>query len=429
MQNAPRMVSPQDANCDVPRRLAILSAPGSRGDVNPMIAIGRRLRDRGYDVAIALAEPYAHLAEAAGLDAYPLVDRQQFDDLLSDPSTWKLLRGMRNVIRGIAADFLTPHFELIKRLHRPGRTVLVSHPLDFGARIFRDLVPETPLVDIHLAPVMLRVPNQPARLTSWRFEPTRHLRTFRLAYWLGDAIVLDPLLAKPINRIRRQHGLASVRRVMQHWWLSPDRVLACYPEWFAPSTVGVLPQLRHVGFPLDDVSNDPFDAPSDRPIVFTGGTANWHTRTFFSQAARVCERLGRGGLLLGNHPNCFPNDLPSSVRPQSYAPLGKLLPDCVAIVHHGGIGTTSQALRAGIPQVIRPMAFDQHDNAARVVALGCGVCLQNGEDLATALQFVLNETSIGQRLRDLSPRWQVPSGAVAAAEAIDAVATDRIGAA
>ena len=101
-----------------------------------MIAIGAQLRTLGYDVAISLAEPYAPLATAAGLKPYSLVDRQQFDEMLSDPAMWKQVRGMHKVIRGIAAGFLESHFEVIRSLHRPGRTVLVSHPLDFAARIF-----------------------------------------------------------------------------------------------------------------------------------------------------------------------------------------------------------------------------------------------------------------------------------------------------
>lgn len=390
-----------------------------------MVAIGRALKVRGYDVAISLAEPYAPLAEAAGLEPHCLIDRGQFDEMLADPSMWKLLSGMRKVIRGIAGGFLKPHFDLIESLHRPGRTVLVSHPLDFAARIFRDLVPSTPLVDIHLAPVMLRTPNQPARLTPWRFEPTRHPRTFRMSYWLGDAIILDPLLAKPINQIRRAHGLPPVRRVMHRWWLSPDAVLACYPDWFAPSTIGAIPQLRHVGFPLSDGSDEPFELPTDHPIAFTGGSANWHTRKFFQQAANACEQLGRPGLLLGGNPSCFPERLPGNVRPQGYVPFGKLLPHCSAIVHHGGIGTTSQALRAGLPQVIRPMAFDQFDNADRVEQLGCGVCLQKDRDLASTLAFVLNDQSVSQSARSIGDRLDKTSGVEQAAAEIEAVMTGR----
>ena len=406
-------------------RLAILSAPGSRGDVNPMIAIGSQLLRRGYDVAIALAEPYCQLAEDAGLQAFPIVSREKFQAMLSDPRFWNVVRGLTKVIRGIGAEFLQPHFELIQQLHRPGQTILVSHPLDFASRIYRDLEPSTPLVDIHLAPLMLRCPAQPARLTNWFFEPTRHRFSFRMAYWLGDAVILDPLLAGPVNKLRRRYGLEKVRRVMHQWWLSPDRVLACYPPWFAPATVGLLEQLRHVGFPLSDGSDESFEVPTDKPIVFTGGSANWHTRQFFSQAAAACRQLGRAGLLLGSHDDCFPTDLPSTVCPQRYAPLGKLLPHCSAIVHHGGVGTTSQALRTGTVQLVRPLAFDQFDNAARVVDLHCGICFQKKRGLAEQLDFVLNDSQLHSSVAEIASQLTGPNGAELAALEIDAVMTGR----
>ncbi|MEE2780612.1 MAG: nucleotide disphospho-sugar-binding domain-containing protein, partial [Planctomycetota bacterium] len=60
-------------------------------------------------------------------------------------------------------------------------------------------------------------------------------------------------------------------------------------------------------------------------------------------------------------------------------PLSQLLPHAAALVHHGGIGTTSQALATGIPQLIMPMAFDQPDNADRVQRLGVGGGLSPAE--------------------------------------------------
>ncbi|KAA5539841.1 glycosyltransferase [Roseiconus nitratireducens] len=405
--------------------LAILSAPGSRGDVNPMIAIGVQLRELGYDVAISLAEPYAALARDAGLDPHPLIDRETFDELLSDPAFWKLARGMYRVIRGIVADYLPLHFQKIQELHRPGNTVLVSHPLDFASRIFRDLDPTTPLVDVHLAPLMLRVPEQPAHLTPWRLEPTRLRSTFKLAYWLGDALFLDPLMTGPINRIRRANRLPPVRRIMHDWWLSPDRILAMYPGWFAPQTEGALKQLRHVGFPLDDGAGEAFTPPTDRPVVFTTGTANRHSREFFQRAASQCSRQNIPGLLLSSHSECFPAELPPGVRGLGYVPLSQLLPHCRAILHHGGIGTTSQSLRAGIPQIIRPMAFDQFDNAVRVERLGCGRTLRRDRDLGELLQQVLADSQIAVSAREVAGRFAGPSGATRAAQEIHAVMNGR----
>lgn len=64
--------------------------------------------------------------------------------------------------------------------------------------------------------------------------------------------------------------------------------------------------------------------------------------------------------------------LPGVIR-AGYVPFGSLLPRLAAFVHHGSIGTTSQALRAGVQQLIRPMPFDQFDqfdNSDRAQRLG-----------------------------------------------------------
>ena len=238
-------------------------------------------------------------------------------------------------------------------------------------------------------------------------------------------MILDPILRGPINEIRSECGLQEVDRIMNQWWLSPDRVLAFYPQWFAPHVADSCPVLRHVGFPLHDGTDDPFEVPADSPIVFTGGSANWHTRKFFGSAADACRQLGVGGLLLTESIDCVPNSLPPNVRSQSYAPLGKLLPHCRAIVHHGGIGTTSQALRAGLPQVIRPMAFDQHDNAARIAKLGCGVTLHDDRKLAETLSQVLADESMVSTIRETSAKLQPLEAISKAADEVDAAMTRK----
>ena len=368
---------------------AILSAPGSRGDVNPMIAIGRRLREAGYDVVISLAEPYAEVAIEAGLEVEVVIGRQEFAEALGNPHVWKTIRGPLQVFRTVVSDFLERQREVIERYHVRGQTLLVSHPLDLASRIFRDAHPETPLASVHLQPVILRTLGDPPRLSGWWFEMSRPEWLMRSTYWLIDTLAVDPAIRGPINRLRAEYGLESLRRPLHQWWHSPDLILAMYPEWFAPATVSFLPQLQHCGFPLQDNSQDEFCLPEDRPIVFTSGTAHHHCRAFFEASVRACHRLKRPGLLMSTFPENFPSDLPDTVRAMPYASFSRLLPHCSAIVHHGGIGTTSQALAAGIPQLIRPMAFDQFDNASRIENLGCGRWLRNDRNLARELQRVI----------------------------------------
>ena len=108
----------------------------------------------------------------------------------------------------------------------------------------------------------------------------------------------------------------------------------------------------------------------------------------------------------------------------SYVSLRRLLPSCAAIVHHGGIGTTSQALAAGIPQTIGPLAFDQFDNAARVERLRCGRWLRNPSRLVETLAETLDENGPVDRgaLLDVATRLKGTSGAAIAAEQIDRIA-------
>jgi UDP:flavonoid glycosyltransferase YjiC (YdhE family) len=97
-----------------------------------------------------------------------------------------------------------------------------------------------------------------------------------------------------------------------------------------------------------------------------------HGHEFFEGAVKACAKLNRRGILLTRFGEQLPSSLPANVIHADYAPFSELLPRVAALVHHGGIGTTSQALAAGVPQLIAPMSHDQFDNAYRVKVLGVG---------------------------------------------------------
>lgn len=394
----------------------ILSAPGSRGDVNPMIAIGRQLVRRGHECVISLAQPYVELATAAGLKTETLVDSAGFDRLLGDPKVWTPLGGALQVLRSVASDFARSQYEIVRRHHVAGETVLVAHPLDFGSRIFRDQFPQTPLTTVHLAPAILRVPQAPPRLSPWWFEITRPPWLVRAAYAAVDHLIADRVLGGEINAIRRELGLPPVRRFLDEWWMSPDHLLLMYPRWFFPEADSVQRPITFAGFPLDDGVAAEFEPPADRPIVFTAGTANRHAVQFFDRAIAACHDLGRPGLLLSSHAENLPPSLPDNIVAMTYAPLGRLLPHCSAIVHHGGIGTTSQALAAGIPQVIAPMAFDQFDNAQRVQRLSCGRRLRRPDRLSEELSSALRMTDA---CKQTATQFTGKSAAEVAADSIE----------
>lgn len=398
--------------------LAILSAPGSRGDVNPMIGIGRQLTRLGFDVVISLAEPYAEAAIAAGLEPEVVIKGIRFDELLADATFWTPVRGARGVLRTIATEFLEAHHAVIRRHHRPGETVMVAHPLDFASRVVHDADRGTPLVSVILAPAILRLPWEPPQLTPRGLERRLPAWAVSLGYRLADWLILDPVLAPSINRLRNRYGLPPIRRPLDRWWFSSETVLGMFPDWFAPELVHDYPRLVPVGFPLDDADDREFSVPIDRPIVVTAGTANRHARVLFQNAIDAGQRLARNVLLLSSYADNVPPNLPDHVRVESYLPLGNLLPHSALILHHGGIGTTAQALAAGIPQVIRPLAFDQFDNAARVERFGAGRWLRRDRDLVRVLDSVLSNPNVREAARQISTQMRDRDACRRAAELI-----------
>ena len=121
--------------------------------------------------------------------------------------------------------------------------------------------------------------------------------------------------------------------------------------------------------------------------------------------------LGRRAvLLIGDERNRSFDSLPAGMIAVNYAPFQSLLGRACAMVHHGGIGTTSQGLRAGIPTLIVPFAFDQSDNAEHARRLGTSRTLYRQQykaarvadelkKLLDDLQYAINAREVGEALR------------------------------
>jgi UDP:flavonoid glycosyltransferase YjiC (YdhE family) len=189
---------------------------------------------------------------------------------------------------------------------------------------------------------------------------------------------------KHINPLRQRVGLPPIQRMMKDWWVSPDLTIAMFPDWFSVPQCDLPKQVRMVGFPLTDSAG--LVAPEvdqqlqrilagfgdERPVVFAPGSAHFQARAFLTTAAEACRRLNLPAILLSTNPDEIPRDLPSNIVAAEYLPFSRLFPHARVVVHHGGIGTTSQCFAAGVSQIVLPMAFDQFDNAVRVAKLGCG---------------------------------------------------------
>jgi UDP:flavonoid glycosyltransferase YjiC (YdhE family) len=94
---------------------------------------------------------------------------------------------------------------------------------------------------------------------------------------------------------------------------------------------------------------------------------------------------------------------------QAYAPLSQVLPQAAALVSHGGIGSCSQAMLHGVPQLMMPYAYDQFDNAGLFAGLGVGLVLPAKADatqMALALKALLDSPDVASHCREHSARMQ-----------------------
>ncbi len=358
---------------------AIVIGLGSAGDVHPNVGLALALRRRGHDVLFVGPTVFQDLAQRAGLDFVSLLKDEDYYAAIHDPDLWHPLKSFSVVARRLILPVLRPVYEIIEKHFTPGRTVLAAPGFAFGARIAQERL-GVPLASVHLQPIMFRSAIHPGCFgfpdILGHLPPALRTIYFRVA----DRLLIDSLIVGETNAFRRELGLLPVRRFFDRWVHSPQLVIGMFPDWFGPPAPDWPPNVALTGFPLWDEADvrtaspelEEFLAAGDPPLVFTAGSAMLQAKQFFRVSAEVCVALGRRGLLLTQFPEQLPAALPSGVRHFDYVPFSVVLPRSAALVHHGGIGTTAQAIAAGIPQLVIPSAHDQPDNAVRIRRLDIG---------------------------------------------------------
>jgi rhamnosyltransferase subunit B len=392
----------------------ILVALGSHGDVHPFVGIGMELRRRGHRVRIIAYAHFERLIAGAGLELVSCGTAEEFKRVASDPRAWKRFRGMQTIL-GFVAALIEPIYRLIAD-NAEGDTVVAASSLALGARIAQDHL-KIPTASIHLQPTMLWSAIDPPYIQGTFMPEWMPAWAKRAQYSVAELLVLDRILAPKLNGFRMELGLAPVHHIFGRYIHSPQRIIGMFPPWFAPPAPDWPSQTRLTGFPLFDergitkLSDDllRFLEEGDPPIAFTPGSAMWQGHRFFEESAQACALLGRRGLLLTRHLDHLPKTLPPGVRHVDFAPFSELLPRCAALVHHGGIGTSSQALAAGIPQLVVPHAHDQPDNAARLVKLGVARKLEvrrfRRKRIVPVLRELLDSSEVHSRCAETARRF------------------------
>jgi UDP:flavonoid glycosyltransferase YjiC (YdhE family) len=414
----------------------LITALGSYGDVHPMVGLGAALAARGHRVKIVTNPYFEDVVVGAGLEFMALGTREEYVRLSQHPDLWHPLRGPKLVLGYASAQKLRPLYDSLIANYILGETVFCAHGMDLASRVAGEKL-GAPVASILFAPGMLWTMYDSPRLKGALLGPAVPRWLKRFQFTLSDKFFIRPLLGPELNSLRKELGLAPVQRIFSQWLFASDLPLGMFPDWFGPRQPDWPAKAKTVGFPLWDTPGDAalpagvreFLAAGSPPIAFSPGSANKEAHHFFAAAVDACQRLGRRGILLTKYAHQLPPKLPDSVHHVGFVPMSQLLPHTAALVHHGGIGSCAQGFAAGVPQVVRPMSYDQFDNSRRVVRLGVGKEISvrrfSGQRVADTLGTLLGSPTVASRCRDLASRCNGPVALSAACDALEELATQK----
>ena len=410
------------------RRRIVLSTLGSLGDLHPIMGLALALQARGHAVAVATSDFYQQRIEAAGLEFRPLRPLGTPED----PETLRRVFDPRTGPEYLLRTMLLPHIgDMYADLSTAaeGADFLISGEVVLAASLVAEKQ-GLPWAGAILAPFSFfsvydppPFPFIPGALSVTRAPPFIQRQILRL----GRLITRS--WNEPLNDLRRSLGLRVSPDAILTDRFSPDLNLALFSSQLGRPQRDWPRNCVQTGFVLYDPSGaerqeklEEFLNSGPPPVTFTlGSAAVMDPGRFFEESARVVGRLGsRGLLLMGRNP--VPPGLPKELFAAEYAPYSSVFPRSACVVHQGGVGTTAQAMRAGVPQLIMPYAYDQPDNAARIARLGAGLSVSRKDYRATAIEKqlrALSAPSFRQRAREVGNNVSTERGVTSACEVVE----------
>ena len=415
----------------------LLTTIGSLGDLHPLIGIGLELRRRGHTVGFCTSEAYRARIKSLGFEFDPLRPNASPENEAAAELVREIMDPKSGVER-LLCDWILPelrstYLDLLQAVTRaPRAELLVSGELVYPAPLIAEKfsVPwasctTAPMsfFSAHDPPVLAPVPNLSKLLR--RFGPGINQAAFNLMKRVTRS------WSEPVRTLRAELGLAAGKDPIYEGKFSPSLVLAMFSPILAAPQPDWPPNTVLTGFPFYDgpagISSLPaglakFLEDGEPPIVFTlGSSAVLDPGRFYEESAAAADLLKRRAvLLMGDNPH--PARLPKGVAAFGYVRFSDLFPKAAAVVHQGGIGTTGQTMRAGLPMLVMPYNFDQPDNAARITRLGLGQSIPRGayrsNRVAGQLNEILNTGNYRNNAMTIGAIVQKENGATAAADAL-----------
>lgn len=388
----------------------LLTSVGTRGDVQPVVALAAEMRRRGHDVRLCVPPNFLDWVGGAGFTATPIgIAMRQPSGAAATQASPPTPEQIRALVEHLVRD----QFDATASAAEGCEVIVAGGAHQYAARSVAERLGIPSVVALY-APVALPSPDH-APGGEPGGDPEGNLRR-----WQDESRSWNERLLARLNDNRQRLGLGPLRDVYSHIlgedpWLAVDPVLGPLP-----ATPGLQVTQTGAWILADQAPLAPaleaFLAAGEPPIYVGFGSmpADGQTGRIVIEAVRAAGRrlvLSQGWAELGlvdDAPDCIAI---GEVNQQA------LFPRVAAVVHHGGAGTTTTAARAGAPQVIVPMFSDQPYWASRVRALGIGASVAHGalraESLLAALGAALDH-GVAARAAAIAGKVAVNGTAVAA---------------
>jgi sterol 3beta-glucosyltransferase len=403
----------------------MIIAMGSRGDVQPYVALGKGLKAAGHSIRLATHENFESLVSSHGLEFYPMKGNVQA--FLEDPENRKLLesgnflainaraakasqraaidwaecglvagRGMDLLIAGVGGLFLavalaeklkipllqayifpfTPTKAFPAALFPQSISKLGGAVNRLSHHVFRQIMWQGSRTGDGLArQQVLDLPTAP----FWGVYNSVHLQRCPILYGLSPSVIVQP------SDWQNTH-------VTGYWFLDEA------PDWTPP--LALLEFLQRGSLPV---------------FIGFGSMVSRNPEKTTDIILEAIARTGQRAILQSGWSGMSQRDLPDTVFMVDSIPHSWLFPQVAAVVHHGGAGTTAAGLRAGIPTIVIPFFGDQPFWGQRVAKLGVGTTSiprkqLTAERLAEAIHSVMSDRAMQQRAADLGAKIQAEDG-------------------
>ena len=394
-------------------RITILTY-GSRGDVQPFLPLSLGLMAKGHSVKLAAPSRFKSLVEECGIQFVPLAgDPEDLSRLLNNVgyNFMKMMRVMVNHAIEIGADILRQTEESCS----DAELIIHTFAHAVGAHT---LAREKNIPDIHIQTFPMFAPtgdypNIALPDLKWRaLNRFTHSLSTKIAWWTSRS---------GFEQVRHQAGLPK-RKLFSPFDEDPLRpptpILCAWSPSVLPPSSDWPPHVHVTGYyffdvnysyqPLAELKNF-LDAGTPPICISFGSMVNRDAHRIDQIIRSALERTNNRGIILSGWSK-VKNKSSSDVLYLDAVPHDWLLPRCKLIIHHGGAGTTSAGLRAGIPNVVVPFTADQPFWGKRVHAIGVGpqpilVKRLSSEKLTRVIVEAEEETVrkqaqlIGQRIR------------------------------